>query len=107
MLTLTEQNFDKEVLKSSVPVLVDFFANWCGPCRILSPIVEELAEEYKGKAVKIASLNIDESPEIASRFGIMSIPTLIFFKNGKADDQLVGAQDKRKLQSKIESLLKF
>lgn len=105
MLELTGKNFNTEVLKSTIPVLVDFWAPWCGPCRMLGPVVEELAEEYKHKSMKIAKLNVDEVSEIASRFGIMSIPTLIFFKNGKVEEQLTGVQDKRKLQLKIDSLI--
>ncbi len=106
MLELTTKNFNNEVIKASVPVLVDFWASWCYPCRMLSPIIEELAKEYNDKSIKIAKLNVDEAPEIAARFNIMSIPTLIFFKNGKAVEQITGVQDKKKLQLKIETLIK-
>jgi len=100
----TDTNFKKEVLESHVPVMVDFWATWCGPCKAISPIVEELAKEYQGK-LKIGKVNIDENPKIATAYGIMSIPTIVFFKNGKVMDQLVGALGKNELRKKIEDNL--
>ena len=79
---LTSETFDKEVTESSLPVLVDFYADWCGPCKAMSPVVEQLAAEYEGK-VKVCKINVDDSQDIAARFGVMSIPTFIFFKDGK------------------------
>lgn len=92
IITLTAENFDKEVINSSVPVLVDFWAVWCGPCRMLSPVVDEIAEEVPG--IKVGKVNIDEQPEIARRYRIMSIPTLMLFKGGEAVEKLVGVQPK-------------
>ncbi len=91
-LTLTESNFD-ELVKSGQPVLVDFWATWCGPCRAIAPIVEEIAVEYEGKAL-IAKCDVDNSGDIATRFGIRNIPTLLYFKNGEVVDKLVGANAK-------------
>jgi thioredoxin 1 len=105
LLHLTDNNFRDEVLKSDLPVLVDFWAPWCGPCRAISHIIEELASELNGK-IKIGKLNIEESPKTTSVYGIMSVPTLIFFKNGKVSDQFIGALDKTQLKRKIaESIL--
>ncbi|MBM3245789.1 MAG: thioredoxin [Candidatus Omnitrophica bacterium] len=104
LLHLTDTNFKKEVLESSLPVLVDFWAIWCGPCRMISPIIEELAREYAGK-VKIGKVNVDENPKTATQYGIMSIPTLLFFKNGKITDQVVGALSKVELKRRIEESL--
>ena len=101
----TQDNFAQEVLKAETPVLVDFWAPWCGPCRIVGPIVEELAAEYAGKPIKIGKLNVDENNAVAMQFGIMSIPTLIIFKNGAPHTQLVGAQSKDKLKEAIEKAL--
>ena len=92
IITLTAENFDKEVLNSPVPVLVDFWAVWCGPCRMLSPIVDEIAEEVSG--IKVCKVNIDEQPDIARRYRIMSIPTLMLFKNGEVAEKLIGVQPK-------------
>lgn len=100
LLHLTDGNFRDEVLKSDLPVLVDFWAPWCGHCRTILAIIDELAHEYKGK-IKIGKLNVDESPNTASCYGIMSIPTLIFFKNGKITDQLIGALDRTQLKKKV------
>ena len=98
---LTEQNFEDEVLKSEIPVLVDFWATWCGPCRMLAPTIEKIAEEKEG-VVKVCKLDVDEEPEIANRFGIASIPTLMVFKNGVVVNQSVGVQPK----AMIEAMLK-
>ncbi len=90
--TITKDNFDKEVLQAGVPVLVDFWASWCGPCRMLSPIVDEIAEQYTG--LKVGKVNVDEQEELAIKFGIMSIPTLIVFRDGKVVAQSVGVKSK-------------
>ncbi|MCE5194322.1 MAG: thioredoxin [Nitrospiraceae bacterium] len=100
----TSSNWENEVIKNQELVMVDFWAVWCGPCRMIAPVVEELAKEYAGK-IKVAKLNTDENPDIASKYKIMGIPTIIFFKNGKMIDQLVGAVPKNQLKSKIDSLL--
>jgi thioredoxin 1 len=101
----TEQNFDSEVLKSSIPVLVDFWAEWCGPCKMLTPIIDQVAEELKG-TVKVGKLNVDNAPLIASRYGVSSIPTLLFVKNGAVVEQHVGMLAKKMLDTKIAQLLK-
>jgi len=102
---ITDGNFDEEVLQSDLPVLVDFWAPWCGPCLSIAPAVEELAKEYSGR-IKVGKINVDENPEIPSTFGIKGIPTLILFKSGKAVDQIVGAVPKNKLKALIEESLK-
>ncbi len=99
----TDQNFEQEVLKSDKPVLVDFWAAWCGPCQMMGPIVEELAEEMKDK-VKIGKLNVDENRETASKFSVMSIPTLIIFKGGKSVKQFVGVQAKESLKEELNKI---
>jgi len=103
-ITLTDQTFDNEVLQSSQPVLVDFWATWCGPCRAIAPIIEELAGEYEGRA-KIAKLDVDEHQAVASRFNVRSIPTLLFFQNGKVVEQIVGSTPKSVLESRLNALL--
>jgi thioredoxin 1 len=100
----TDDNFDAEVLKSTLPVVVDFWAEWCGPCKMLTPIIEELAKENAG-TVKMGKLNVDNSPVSASRYGVSSIPTLLFVKNGNVVDQHVGLLAKKALQGKIERFL--
>lgn len=102
---LTDAAFDKDVLKSAQPVLVDFWAPWCGPCRMLGPIVEELSKEYAGKVV-VGKMNTDENPDTASHYNISAIPTMLFFKGGQVVDQLVGVHPKGAIKAKIDSLLK-
>jgi thioredoxin 1 len=102
-VTLTDANFQAEVLDSDKPVLVDFWATWCGPCRIIAPVIEELAAEFEGKAV-IGKVDVDHNPQVAMNFGIRSIPTLLFFKNGQVVDQLVGTAPKRVLAERLENL---
>ena len=104
-MQFTDQNFETEVLKSDVPVLVDFFAEWCGPCRMLGPIIEELTEEMKDKKVKIGKINIDEAPETAKKYNVMSIPTIIIFKNGEPVETMSGVQNKEVLKEKLEKLI--
>ena len=101
---VTSATWDQEVKNSATLVLVDFWAVWCGPCRMVAPIVDELSKEYAGK-LKVLKLNTDENPDIASRYKIMGIPTLMFFKNGQTIDQVVGAVPKAQLKSKIDALL--
>ncbi|MCO6495656.1 MAG: thioredoxin [Bacteroidetes bacterium] len=103
-LTFNDSNFQNEVLNSDKPVLVDFWAEWCGPCRMIAPVVEELSSEYSGKAV-IGKVNVDENPGISGQFGIRSIPTLLIFKGGKVVDKLVGALPKSHIAAKIEAHL--
>ena len=95
-ITVTMDNFEQEVLKSELPVLVDFWAGWCGPCMMLAPVVEEIAKEYEGK-VKVCKINVDEQGELAQKFGIMSIPTVLVFKDGQVKKQSVGFVPKEKL----------
>jgi len=102
---LTDANFEKEVLKADVPVLVDFWAPWCGPCKIYGPIIEEVAKEMEGKKVKIAKMNVDESQEYPGKYGVMSIPTSIIFKGGEPVEQMVGVQAKEKLVEKLQKHL--
>ena len=99
-LHLSEQNFSQEVEKSALPVLVDFWAEWCGPCKAIAPILDQLAVELQGK-MKIVKVNVDESPDLAGKFDIMSIPSLLIFKNGKPVDQIVGAMPKDRLLAKL------
>ncbi len=103
-LAITDANFEEVVANSDKPVLVDFWAEWCGPCKMLSPIVEELAGEYDGKAV-IASVDVDSNPQVSAKFGIRSIPTLLFFKNGEIVDKQVGYVPKAALAQKLDAAL--
>ena len=103
-IILTDENFDEEVLKSDTPVMVDFFAPWCPPCKILGPIVEELANEFKNKA-KVAKLDVDQSQQTASRYGIMSLPTVYFFNGGKPIKSLIGVQPKETYKTELDQLL--
>ncbi|MBI5731830.1 MAG: thioredoxin [Candidatus Magasanikbacteria bacterium] len=105
-MEFTDANFTDEVIKSKVPVLVDFWAPWCGPCRMQGPIIENLKKEYAGKPVKIGKMNVDENDRTPQKFGVMSIPTLIIFKNGKIVEQMVGVQSKEVLKRKLEAVPK-
>ena len=101
---ITDSNFEEEVMKSSIPVLVDFYADWCGPCKMMAPIVASLSESYEGKC-KVGKCNIDENMELAQRYRVMSIPTFIIFKNGEAAVSSTGAISKNELEAKIKQVL--
>ncbi len=103
-ITVDEGNFDEIVLQSKIPVMVDFWATWCGPCRMVAPIVEELAEEYAGK-ISVGKLDVDQNPRVASRYGIMSIPSLIIFKDGKPFSNIVGFRPKEQLKQSLSDVL--
>ena len=103
-ITVDEGNFDEIVLQSKIPVMVDFWATWCGPCRMVAPIVEELAEEYDGK-ISVGKLDVDQNPRVASRYGIMSIPSLIIFKDGKPFSNIVGFRPKEQLKQSLSDVL--
>lgn len=103
-IELTDANFESEVLQSDVPVLVDFWADWCAPCRAIAPAVEEIAEEYEGKA-KVGKLDVDNNQQVAMEYGIRSIPTLLIFKNGEVADQIIGAVPKTQLSSKLNNTI--
>lgn len=103
-LEITDQNFDEIVLQSDKPVIVDFWAEWCGPCRMVGPIVEEIGKDYTDKA-KVCKLDVDSNPGVTARFGIRNIPTVLFFKNGEVADKQVGAVPKSNLVNKLEALL--
>lgn len=102
-IEINETNFETEVLKSHQPVLVDFWAEWCGPCKMLAPVLDEIATEQNGR-VKVAKVNIDHHPTLAARFGIQSIPTLLYFANGEVRNQTIGVAGKRAITSKLEAL---
>lgn len=103
-ITITDNNFDNEVLKSDKPVLIDFWAVWCGPCKMISPIVEELAAEYDGK-LKIGKLDVDENQQTSIKYGVRSIPTLLIFKDGKLKDTIIGAVPKPHILQRLSSVL--
>jgi len=102
---LNSAEFDKEVLKSQTPAVVDFYADWCGPCRMVSPIIEQLSKEYSGK-VKFVKVNTDENPDVAMKYGIMSIPTIMVFKNGQVASTVIGAGPASTYKQKIDAVLK-
>ncbi len=101
IVTLTQDNFETEALKSTAPVLVDFWAEWCGPCKMITPVLDELATEFQGKA-KIGKVNIDEHPGLAAQYGVRAIPTLLVFKGGQVSEQMVGAKSKRDLKASLD-----
>ena len=103
-VTLKDDSFQQEVINSETPVLVDFWAAWCGPCRVIAPVIEELAEEFDGRA-KVAKLDVDENAVTPMQYGIRSIPTLLYFKDGQVVDQVVGAANKKVLKQKLEALV--
>ena len=103
-LTFADQTFKQEVLESKEPVIVDFWAPWCAPCRIVSPTIDELGKEYEGK-VKVGKMNVDENPKVAGQYGIMSIPSIVFFKNGQPIKTMIGAQAKENYKEVIEAVL--
>jgi thioredoxin 1 len=104
VIDVSDQTFESEIIKSSLPVLLDLWAPWCGPCRMVAPVIESLEAKYDGK-VKFCRLNVDENPQTAARYRIMSIPTLMFFKNGEVADTVIGAVPERVLQPKLDALL--
>lgn len=100
-LKITRENFENEVMKSNIPVLIDFWAPWCGPCRMMGPIIEQLAEEYEGKA-KVGKVNVDEEGELLQAFGVTSIPTIVLVKDGKVVKQVVGARPKAEVEAMLQ-----
>ena len=100
-LKITKENFENEVMKSNIPVLIDFWAPWCGPCQMMGPIIEQLAEEYEGKA-KVGKVNVDEEGELSQAFGVMSIPTIVLVKDGKVVRQAVGARPKAEVEAMLQ-----
>ena len=100
----TQANFEAEVLQSDIPVFVDFYADWCGPCKMMSPVIDKLAEEYEGR-IKVGKVNVDENGDLAVKYGIMSIPNMVFFKNGEPVDRVVGAIPKPAMKDKFEKNL--
>ena len=105
LTTFTDANFEQEVMNSDIPVLVDLWAVWCAPCKMIEPSVKEISEDFTGK-LKVGKLNIDENPKTATKYGIRSIPTLLFFDNGELKDQIVGALPKKKIVDKVETIIK-
>ena len=103
MVQASESNFEGEVVKSGIPVLVDFWAEWCGPCKMLAPVLDEIATEQSGRA-KVAKVNVDSQPALAARFGVQAIPTLLYFAGGEVRDKSVGVQGKKAMVSKLEAL---
>jgi thioredoxin 1 len=103
IINLTQDNFAKEVLESSTPILVDFWAEWCGPCKMIAPVLDELAEEYDGK-VKIGKVNIDNEQGLAAEYGVRAIPTLLLFQNGQVTEQIVGLKSKRDLKNSFDKV---
>ena len=101
---VTDATFEAEVLQSELPVMIDFWADWCAPCKMVAPVVEELAGDYDGK-IKVANVDVDANPEIAGKYGIRSIPTMLFFKDGKPVNQVVGAVPKQVLQERLDAIL--
>lgn len=104
VMKVTDENFDEEILKSDLPAMVDFWAEWCGPCKMVSPVVEELAKDYAGK-IKVASMDVDQNRQTPAKFGIRNIPTLIFFKNGEIAATVIGAQPKSSIDEELRKLL--
>jgi thioredoxin 1 len=104
IVTLTQENFQAQVLQSTTPVLVDFWAEWCGPCKMIGPVLDELATEYDGK-VKIGKVNIDEHQGLAAEYGVRAIPTLLVIKNGQVSEQMVGAKSKRDLKASLDKVV--
>ena len=100
-LKITRENFENEVMKSNIPVLIDFWAHWCGPCRMMGPIIEQLADQYEGKA-KVGKVNVDEEGELSQAFGVMSIPTIVLVKDGKVVKQVVGARPKAEMEAMLQ-----
>jgi thioredoxin 1 len=104
LLHVTDANFEEEVLQSNIPVIVDFWATWCGPCKMIAPYIEELSKEYAQKA-KVCKLDVDNNQQVAMTYGIRSIPTVLYFKSGKVADSVIGAVPKSQLEAKLKSLL--
>lgn len=101
VLKITNENYEEEVLKSDKPVLIDFYADWCGPCRMMSPIVDEIAEEMAGE-IKVGKVNVDDNQELAMEYGVMSIPTIVIIENGKVKNTLVGVRDKNEIKEMLK-----
>lgn len=104
VLKFTQADFQQEVLESDIPVLVDFFATWCGPCKMMSPVLEQLSEELEGK-LKVGKIDVDEEPNLAGQYQVMSIPNFVIFKDGRAVDQIIGAVPKEQMMAKIQAVL--